>query len=160
MFDEVIIALTQKFNIEGMKAKVEPLNDSRAEWIYFKNKKEILYFKYPEITESGPKFQYFIYEVYRRNDTKTEITVYEDRVFIRTYKGYEVEITEYLEDYSDENSIIIKTTNDEEIGRVAVDDSETKIQEIVKNNIDRFTKKKVYLKLENNTLVIVKVERM
>lgn len=92
MFDEVIIALTQKFNIEGMKAKVEPLNDSRAEWIYFKNKKEILYFKYPEITESGPKFQYFIYEVYRRNDTKTEITVYEDRVFIRTYKGYEVEI--------------------------------------------------------------------
>lgn len=92
MFDEVIIALTQKFNIEGMKAKVEPLNDSRAKWIYFKNKKEILYFKYPEITESGPKFQYFIYEVYRRNDTKTEITVYEDRVFIRTYNGYEVEI--------------------------------------------------------------------
>lgn len=41
MFDEVIIALTQKFNIEGMKAKVEPLNDSRAEWIYFKNKKEL-----------------------------------------------------------------------------------------------------------------------
>ena len=96
--------------------------------------------------------------------TEVELDQEEDSFLLdninKTDNGYEVEITEYLEDYSDENSIIIKTTNDEEIGRVAVDDSETKIQEIVKNNIDRFTKKKVYLKLENNTLVIVKVERM
>ena len=34
------------------------------------------------------------------------------------------------------------------------------VKQIVKNNIDRFNKKKVYLKSENNTLVIVKVERM
>lgn len=96
--------------------------------------------------------------------TEVELDQEEDSFLLdninKTNDGYEVEITEYLEDYSDENSIIIKTTNDEEIGRVAVDDSETKIQEIVKNNIDRFTKKKVYIKSENNTLVIVKVERM
>lgn len=96
--------------------------------------------------------------------TEVELDQEEDSFLLdninKTESGYEVEITEYLEDYSDENSIIIKTTNDEEIGRVAVDDSETKIQEIVKSNIDRFTKKKVYLKSENNTLVIVKVERM
>ena len=96
--------------------------------------------------------------------TEVELDQEEDSFLLdninKTDNGYEVEITEYLEDYSDENSIIIKTTNDEEIGRVAVDDSETKIQEIVKSNIDRFTKKKVYLKSENNTLVIVKVERM
>ena len=73
--------------------------------------------------------------------------------------SYVVEIVEYLEDYSNEDSVIIKTTNEEEIGRVAISESETKIQEIVKNNKDRFTKKKVYLKTENNNLIIEKVEK-
>ena len=73
--------------------------------------------------------------------------------------SYVVEIVEYLEDYSNEDSVIIKTTNEEEIGRVAISESETKIQEIVKNNKDRFTKKKVYLKTENDNLIIEKVEK-
>lgn len=72
--------------------------------------------------------------------------------------GYIVEIVEYLEDYSEENSVIIRNLQEEEIGRVGVSDSETKIQEIVKNNIDRFGKKKVYLKTENNNLIVQKVE--
>ena len=74
--------------------------------------------------------------------------------------GYEVEIIEYLEDYSTEDSVIVRNTNNEEIGRVAVSDSETSMQEIVKNNKDRFTKKKVYLKQENDKLIIQKVEGM
>lgn len=72
--------------------------------------------------------------------------------------GYIVEIVEYLEDYSEENSVIIRNLQEEEIGRVGVSDSETKMQEIVKNNIDRFGKKKVYLKTENNNLIVQKVE--
>ena len=72
--------------------------------------------------------------------------------------NYVVEIVEYLEDYSNEDSVVVKTTKDEEIGRVAISDGETKIQEIVKNNKDRFEKKKIYLKIENENLIIEKVE--
>ena len=78
----------------------------------------------------------------------------------KTESGYEVEIIEYLEDYSVADTVAVKTTNDEEIGRVATSESETKIQEIVRNNKDRFTKKKVYLKQENDNLNIQKVEGM
>lgn len=78
---------------------------------------------------------------------------------VKTENGYEVEILEYLEDYSNEESVVIKNTNEEEIGRVGIDDSETKVQEIVKNNKDRFIKKKIYIKNENNNLVIERVEK-
>ena len=75
-------------------------------------------------------------------------------------KGYEVEIIEYLEDYSEEESVIVKNTNNEEIGRVSISESEIAMQDIVKNNKDRFTKKKVYLVLENDNLNLQKVEGM
>lgn len=74
-------------------------------------------------------------------------------------EGYVVEIVEYLEDYSEENSVIIRNLQEEEIGRVGTNDSETKMQEIVKNNTDRFSKKKVYLKTENDNLIVQKVEK-
>lgn len=73
--------------------------------------------------------------------------------------GYVVEIIEYLEDYSNEDSIIIKNLNEEEKGRVGANDNETKIQEIVKNNIDGFSKKKIYLKNNNGKLIVQKVEK-
>ena len=47
----------------------------------------------------------------------------------------------------------------EEIGKVGSSESETKIQEIVKQNIDRFSKKRIYLKVENENLVVEKVEQ-
>ena len=74
-------------------------------------------------------------------------------------EGYVVEIVEYLEDYSEENSVIIRNLQEEYRGRVGTNDSETKMQEIVKNNIDRFSKKKVYLKTENDKLIVQKVEK-
>ncbi len=76
----------------------------------------------------------------------------------KTKEGYEVEIVEYLENYSEEQSVIIKNLDNEEIGRVGINDSETKMQEIVKANIDRFSKKKIYLKSEKDTLIVQKVE--
>ncbi len=96
--------------------------------------------------------------------TEVELDQEEDSFLLdnisKTDNGYEVEIIEYLEDYSEADNVIVKTTNDEEIGRVATSESETNIQEIVKNNKDRFTKKKVYLKQENDNLIIQKVEGM
>lgn len=84
----------------------------------------------------------------------------------KTKDGYEVEIVEYLEDYSnllygeeqestesksDENSqnktndeIIIRNLNEEEIGRIKSSEEES-AKEIVKSNIDKFTKKKLII---------------
>ena len=70
-----------------------------------------------------------------------------------------MEIIEYLEDYSSEDSVVIRNTSDEEIGRVALSESETKMQEIVKSNKDRFSKKKVFLENENDRLIIERVEK-
>ena len=70
-----------------------------------------------------------------------------------------MEIVEYLADYSEENNIIIRNTNEEEIGRLSVTDDETKMQEIVKSNIEKFTKKEITLKKEGDLLVVTKVEK-
>ena len=70
-----------------------------------------------------------------------------------------MEIVEYLADYSEENNIIIRNTNEEEIGRLSVTDDETQMQEIVKNNIEKFTKKEITLKKEGDLLVVTKVEK-
>ena len=77
-------------------------------------------------------------------------------------QGYEVEIIEYLEDNSQlfignsENFVIIKNTNDEEIGRVS-GTIEGEATELVKRNIEKFTKKKIKLKKENEKLYVEKI---
>ena len=86
----------------------------------------------------------------------------------KTDTGYEVEIVEYLEDYSQENiententsmenfQIIIRNLNDEEIGKVE-ENQESSSQDIVKNNLDKFTKKIVTLKKEGDNIYVQKV---
>lgn len=78
----------------------------------------------------------------------------------KTKEGYSIEIVEYLEDYSNENKVVVRNLQEEEIGQVGINDSETKIQEIVKNNIDRFNKKMIYLKSENDSLIVQKIEKV
>ena len=79
----------------------------------------------------------------------------------KTPTGYEVEIIEYLEDYSqtlneEDDVVIIRNTNEEEIGRVNSKEEE-KVKEMVKNHIDKLSRKKIVLKLENEKLYIEKV---
>ena len=78
----------------------------------------------------------------------------------KTNQGYIVEIVEYLQDYTHGDKVIVRNLEQEELGQVSIYDSETKIQEIVKNNINRFNKKKIYLKVENNNLIVQKVEKV
>ena len=73
-----------------------------------------------------------------------------------TDTGYEVEIVEYLEDYSQESQIIIRNLNDEEIGKVE-ENQESSSQDIVKNNLDKFTKKIVILKKEGDNIYVQRV---
>lgn len=70
--------------------------------------------------------------------------------------NYVVDIIEYLEDYSSDDTIIIKNTNEEEIIKLSSNDTESRIKDIVKENIDKFTKKRVYLKQKE--MVVEKVE--
>ena len=76
--------------------------------------------------------------------------------------GYIVEIIEYLEDYSEgyettetEYNIQIKNIKDEKIGTVKSTESETNIQQFVKENVDKLTKKEVHLKTDTNGNIYV-----
>lgn len=159
----------------------QDINNADEKWIWevVKNNLQNYEVTYEEIEEEsklifGEKFnkqfqkegnESFIYnsETNKYTATEVELDQEEDSFLleniVKTESGYEVDILEYLEDYSQENSVVIKNTNEEEIGRVGIDDSETKVQEIVKNNKDRFIKKKIYIKNENNNLVIERVEK-
>ena len=74
----------------------------------------------------------------------------------KVQEGFEVEIVEYLEDYSEMDCIIIQNLNQEEISRTSTSNEEEGI-EIVKRNIDNFTKKKILLKYKDQKLTIQKV---
>lgn len=93
--------------------------------------------------------------------TEVNLDMQEDSFLLNTIEKenekYKVQIVEYLEDYGEEESIIIRNLQGEEIGRIANSESETKAQEIIKKNIDRFTKKNIILRNEEN-LVVEKVE--
>lgn len=75
--------------------------------------------------------------------------------------GYEIEIIEYLEDYSnsseqEQNDIVIRNIKGEEIGRVS-NKEEEKVKELVKNNRNQLKKKKVVLKKQKENLYVEKV---
>lgn len=80
----------------------------------------------------------------------------------KTKDGYQVEIIEYLINHMNENNITVENTNEESLGTVGNSANDTKIQDIVKQNKSRFTKKKITLKKESeseNSLVVEKVEK-
>lgn len=80
----------------------------------------------------------------------------------KSENGYIVQIVEYLEDYSEGYettdagyNIQIKNLNNETIGEIKSTESETNIQQFVKDHIDRFTKKEVNLKIDDNGNIYV-----
>lgn len=100
--------------------------------------------------------------------TGIELDTLDDCFYIKnirkTKDGYEVEIAEYLEDYvnslgvEDENEIYeiyIKNLNEETIANVKNIEGETKIIEVVKENLDKFTTKTVNLKKNLNGNIYV-----
>lgn len=80
----------------------------------------------------------------------------------KTKDGYQAEIIEYLINHMNENNITVENTNEESLGTVGNSANDTKIQDIVKQNKSRFTKKKITLKKESeseSSLVVEKVEK-
>ena len=95
----------------------------------------------------------------------------EDSFFInkieKTQNGYTVEVVEYLEDYSNVESlteeelnysIYLENLNGDRISELKNSDGETKVIETVKANLDKFTKKVITLeKGTNDSLNVVRV---
>lgn len=79
----------------------------------------------------------------------------------RTKNGYTAEIAEYLVDYtnSDNGKISIKNLNEEIIAEISSEETESNIVQIIKNNIDKFSKKKITLENNNEKLIVKKVEK-
>lgn len=98
--------------------------------------------------------------------TGTDLDEQEDMFLLnkieKTKTGYEVEIIEYLEDYSleetEQDIIVVRNIEEKEIGRTSSKEEE-KIKELVKENSNQLSKKKIILKAENEKLEIEKVER-
>ena len=157
----------------------EDINETTDIWIWEVVKKNIDKFEvsYDEIVQTSKEIfgQNFNKEFpksgnlsYKHDEEKdiyipTEVNLDQmEDVFIisniqKNEEGYEVEIIEYLEDYSNEQKVVIRNLVEEEIGQVSSSESETKIKEIVKENSSRFNKKKIYLKKEDNRLIVQKV---
>ena len=109
---------------------------------------------------------------YIKYDNETQKYVFEnitldaidDEFFINKIEknkdDYKIQIVEYLVDYTDSENgkIIIKNLNDEVIKEI-INEENPDILQIVKDNLDRFSKKNITLAKENERLIIKKVER-
>lgn len=159
----------------------ENINDASELWIWEVIKKNLETYEttYEEIQQKGKelfgeKFEKqipkegndsFYYDQESNKYLATEIVLdeKEDSFLLNDIEKegekYKVKIIEYIEDYSEENKVIIRNLQEEEIGRVGTSDSETKIKEIVKNNKERFSQKNIEIKKEKDNLVIEKVNK-
>lgn len=148
-----------KKNLEEYEVSYEQLQD-KAKEIFGENFKK-------EFPKEGYEYMEYNEETGKYYAVGTGLDNQED-VFLlnqieKTENGYKVQIIEYLEDYSEaydtektEYNIVIKNLNDETIGTVKSTEDETNIQQLVKDNIDKFSKKEVELRTdaEGNIYVI------
>lgn len=159
----------------------ENINNANELWVWEVIKKNLETYEttYEEIQQKGKelfgeKFEKqipkegndsFYYDKESNKYLATEIVLdeEEDSFLLKDIEKegekYKVKIIEYIEDYSEENKVIIRNLKEEEIGRVSTSDSETKIKEIVKNNKERFSQKNIEIKKEKDNLVIEKVNK-
>ena len=121
-----------------------------------------------QFPQEGTEYMQYDEKLGKYISTGIELDTLEDCFYIKNIKktkdGYEVEIAEYLEDYvnslgiEDENEIYeiyIKNLNEETIANVKNTEGETKIIEVVKENLDKFTTKIVNLKKNSNGNIYV-----
>lgn len=156
--DDTWIWEVVKKNLEEFELDYQQIQDKGKEIFGEDFKKE-----FPK--EGSQSFEYNE-ETQKYYPTETNLDDKEDRFLLntieRTDEGYKVEIIEYIEDYSKviegQNIIIIENLNQEQIGQVSEPDSEQNIQDIVKRNIDKFSKKQIYLKQQDDKLYVEKVE--
>ena len=155
----------------------EDINNAPDEWLWevvkknvenYESSEEEIQLKAKEIfginfNKAFPKENCISFEFYADINkylaTETILDEKDDSFLInkieKTNEGYSVEIIEYLADYSVENNIIIRNLNEQEVYKADINENEAKIQEIIKTNIESFTKKNIELKLNEEEKIIV-----
>lgn len=167
--------------------KFDNINDAPDVWIWEVVKKNLENYElsYEEIEQQakelfgeqfkkqfpkeGTEYLQYDQDTGKYISTGVGLDTLDDSFYIKNIKktkdGYEVELTEYLEDYvnslgvENENEIYeiyIKNLNEETIATVKNTDGETKVIDAVKENIDKFTTKIVKLEKDSNGKIFVK----
>lgn len=139
-----------KKNLENYELTYEEIQEKAIE-IFGENLKK-------QFPKEGSQYIKYQEDIDKYFATGIGLDTLEDMFFIKsinkTNKGYQVEIVEYLEDYEQamnieaENEIYdiyIKKLNHETVATIKSNEGETRTIEVVKQNIDAFTKKTISL---------------
>ena len=146
----------------------ENIDDSEIDYSKIENTTKEIYGKYftKEYPKEGTEFIFYDKEKEKYIVKETTLDAVNDLFLINKIEKnkniYDVEIAEYLVDYtnSDSGKIKIKNTNEEEIYELTEEEAtDGNIQKVVKENMDRFTKKQIELEKENESIYVKKVER-
>jgi hypothetical protein len=162
--------------------KFNSINEAPEKWVWevvkknseeyelsydqIKNKQTELFGE--KLTKEYPKEGTEIFK-YNKEDNKyiaseTQTDENDDNFFVnkitKIKNGYEVEILEYLEDYSkyEQNEVLVKNLKEEIIATLDTNEVERKTIEVLKNNMEKFTTRKITLKYKNEQIYVEKVE--
>ena len=149
-----------KKNLENYELTYEEIQEKAIE-IFGENLKK-------QFPKEGSQYIKYQEDIDKYFATGIGLDTLEDMFFIKsinkTNKGYQVEIVEYLEDYEQamnieaENEIYdiyIKKLNHETVATIKSNEGETRTIEVVKQNIDAFTKKTISLAKDSEGKIFI-----
>ena len=155
--DEKWLWGTVRENIDDYEIEYEKIENIAKELFGKKFVKE-----YPK---EGTEFIMFDEQTKKYNVKEINLDAIKDSFLLNKIEknkiGYEVEILEYLVDYtnSDNGKIIIKNLKEEIIYELTQEEAtEGNIKKVVKENTNKFEKKRILLEKENEMIFIIKVE--
>ena len=145
-------------NIEDNEIQYEEIN---------KKAKEIYGDKFnKEFPKQGNEFISYNEETQKYNINQITLDAISDVYLLnkieRENNGYKVEIVEYLIDYTnvENGKVEIKNLKDEKIYELKEEEATAgNVKKVVKENIGKFSKKKVYLEKEDERIVVKKIEK-
>lgn len=156
--DEKWLWGTLRENIEDLEVDYSKI-ESTAKEIYGNNFKK----EYPK---EGTEFISYNEQTKKYKVEQINIDAIKDSFLLskieKNKNGYTAEIVEYLVDFtnSDNGKVLIKNLKEETIYELIEEEAtDGNIQKVVKENIDKFTKKQVTLENEGEKIVVKKVER-
>lgn len=149
-----------KKNLENYELTYEEIQEKAIE-IFGENLKK-------QFPKEGSQYIKYQEDIDKYFATGIGLDTLEDMFFIKsinkTNKRYQVEIVEYLEDYEQamnieaENEIYdiyIKKLNHETVATIKSNEGETRTIEVVKQNIDAFTKKTISLAKDSEGKIFI-----
>lgn len=156
--DEKWIWGTVRENIDDYEIDYNKIEETIKE-LYGKELKK----QYPK---EGNEFISYDNETRKYQIKEINLDAMKDSYLLNTIEknndGYTIEIIEYLIDYTDSENgkIFIKNLNDENIYELKEDQVvESNLKKLIKQDISKFSKKKITLEKEEEKLVIRKVEK-